>query len=39
VWEIGFGLWWTIPAVFAVIVLLLENARQTGTSDWMKQNT
>lgn len=39
VWEIGFGLWWTIPALFAVIVLLLENARQTGTSGWMKQNT
>ena len=36
--EIGFGLWWTIPALFAVIVLVLENARQTGTSDWMKQN-
>ena len=35
--QIGFGLWWTIPAVFAVIVLLLENARQSGESDWMKQ--
>lgn len=29
VWEIGFGLWWTIPAMFAVIVLLLEGARQS----------
>ena len=37
VWEIGFGLWWTIPAVFAVIVLILENARQSDGSDWMKQ--
>jgi hypothetical protein len=37
VWEIGFGLWWTIPAVFAVIVLILENARQSSDSDWMKQ--
>jgi hypothetical protein len=39
VWEIGFGLWWTIPAVFAVIVLILENARQSGNSDWMKQRS
>jgi hypothetical protein len=39
VWEIGFGLWWTIPAVFAVIVLILENARQSGNSDWMKQSS
>jgi hypothetical protein len=39
VWEIGFGLWWTIPAVFAVIVLILENARQSSESDWMKQGS
>jgi hypothetical protein len=39
VWEIGFGLWWTIPAVFAVIVLILENERQSGNSDWMKQRS
>jgi hypothetical protein len=39
VWEIGFGLWWTIPAVFAVIVLILENARQSGESDWLKQGS
>ncbi len=37
VWEIGFGLWWTIPALFAAVVLLLENARQTEDPDWMKQ--
>jgi len=36
VWEIGFGLWWTIPALFAVIVLLLENARQSEEPDWSK---
>jgi hypothetical protein len=34
--EIGFGLWWTIPALFAVIVLLLENARQSEEPEWMK---
>ena len=36
VWEIGFGLWWTIPAVFAVLVLLLESARQPDEPAWMK---
>ncbi|HEX4546706.1 MAG TPA: hypothetical protein VH110_10120 [Candidatus Acidoferrum sp.] len=39
VWEIGFGLWWTIPALFAAIVLLLENARQSEEPDWMKQDS
>ena len=34
--EIGFGLWWTIPAVFAVIVLLPESARQSEEPEWMK---
>jgi hypothetical protein len=37
VWEIGFGLWWTIPALFAVIVLLLEGAKQSEEPEWMKQ--
>jgi len=36
VWEIGFGLWWTIPALFAVIVMLLENAQHGGEPEWMK---
>ena len=34
--KIGFGLWWTIPALFAVIVLLLESARQSEEPEWMK---
>ena len=34
--EIGFGLWWTIPALFAVMVLLLEGARHAGQPDWTK---
>ena len=34
--EIGFGLWWTIPALFAVIVLLLEGARRADESEWRK---
>ena len=39
VWEIGFGLWWAIPAAFAAIVLLLENARQSDEADWTKQGS
>ena len=38
VWEIGFGLWWTIPALVAAAVILLENARRTEENDWAPQN-
>jgi hypothetical protein len=38
VWELGFGLWWTVPAVFVAIVLLMENARQADASNWTSQN-
>jgi len=38
VWEIGFGFWWTIPAAFAVIVMLLESARQSEEPNWLKQD-
>ncbi|HVH70230.1 MAG TPA: hypothetical protein VNB49_03855 [Candidatus Dormibacteraeota bacterium] len=34
--EIGFGLWWTIPALFAVIVLFLEGVRHSEVPEWMK---
>jgi len=39
VWEIGFGLWWTIPAVFVAVVLFLENARRAQEPEWMKQGS
>jgi len=38
VWELGFGLWWTIPALFALIVLLMEKVRQGGEPDWIRQS-
>jgi len=38
VWELGFGLWWTIPALFVLIVLLMEKVRQGGEPDWMRQS-
>ena len=34
--EIGFGLWWTIPALFAVIVMLLEGVQRFEDPEWMK---
>ncbi len=37
VWELGFGLWWAIPALFVAIVLLMEKARQEAEQDWMGQ--
>jgi hypothetical protein len=32
VWELGFGLWWLIPALIAGAILLVENPRQRFTS-------
>src|SRR5260370_11762695 len=37
VWEVGFGLWWTIPALFAAAVLLMENSRKGELADWIDQ--
>jgi predicted anti-sigma-YlaC factor YlaD len=33
VWEMGFGLWWTIPAVIAAAVVLMENLRLANEND------
>jgi predicted anti-sigma-YlaC factor YlaD len=33
VWEMGFGLWWTIPALIAAAVVLLENLRLAHEND------
>lgn len=32
-WEMGFGLWWMIPALVAAAVVLLENFRQAQERD------
>jgi anti-sigma factor RsiW len=36
--ELGFGLWWTIPAVFFLVVVLMENLRQSDEPGRMKQS-
>jgi hypothetical protein len=38
VWQFGFGLWWTIPALFVVVVLLMEKLPQGGEPVWMRQS-
>ena len=38
VWELGFGLWWTIPALFVLVVLLMEKVRRRDEPDWMRQS-
>src|SRR5216684_1158360 len=35
VWEVGFGLWWTIPALFAAAVLLMESSGKGEQADWI----
>ena len=39
VWELGFGLWWTIPALFAAAVLLTESLRKSEPADWINQGS
>ena len=34
VWELGFGLWWALPAVVVAVILLMENA---GRNEWSRQ--
>jgi hypothetical protein len=38
VWELGFGLWWTIPALFFVVVVFMEKMRQGSESDLTRQS-
>jgi predicted anti-sigma-YlaC factor YlaD len=37
VWELGFGLWWTVPALFLVVVILTEKVGRGSESDWTRQ--
>ncbi len=32
-WEMGFGLWWTIPALIAASVVVIENLRLAHEND------
>jgi len=39
VWQIGFGLWWAVPALVAATVILLENARRDSEGKWTLKET
>jgi Putative zinc-finger len=35
--QLGFSLWWAIPALFAAAIVILESARQSHESEWSSQ--
>ena len=37
IWELGFGLWWALPAVTVAVILLMENAGRSSESAWKRQ--
>jgi hypothetical protein len=37
VWEMGFGLWWALPAAVVATILLMENAGRRSEADWNQQ--
>ena len=36
VWEMGFGVWWALPAIVAAVILLIENAGSAEPS-WTRR--
>jgi len=39
VWEMGFGLWWALPAAIVAMILLLENAGRSSEASWNRKET
>jgi hypothetical protein len=37
IWELGFGLWWALPAAVVAVILLMENAGRSSESAWKRQ--
>lgn len=33
VWEMGFGLWWALPAIVVAVILLVEKSGRLGETD------
>ena len=38
VWEMGFGLWWAVPALIAAAVLLTEQEKQSSERYWLQRS-
>lgn len=39
IWELGFGLWWALPAVVVAVILLMDNAGRSSESVWKRQGS
>jgi hypothetical protein len=37
VWELGFGLWWALPAAVVALILLMTDAGRDNEADWNRQ--
>jgi hypothetical protein len=37
IWELGFGLWWALPAAVVAVILLMGNAGRSSESVWKRQ--
>ena len=37
IWELGFGLWWALPAAVVAVILLMENAGRSNEAGWKRQ--
>jgi hypothetical protein len=37
IWELGFGLWWALPAAVVAVILLMENAGRSSEAEWKRQ--
>ena len=37
VWELGFGLWWALPAAVVAVILLMTDAGHNNEADWNRQ--
>jgi anti-sigma factor RsiW len=37
VWEMGFGLWWALPAAVAGLIVLITTAGVKGEADWKRE--
>jgi anti-sigma factor RsiW len=37
VWELGFGLWWALPAAVVAVILLMTDAGRTNEAVWNRQ--
>ena len=37
IWELGFGLWWALPAAVVGVILMIDNVGRTSESAWKRQ--